>query len=69
MGKAERAQTGDEKGVRARHDTVRCDRSRLGERRKRKFGAWRDRIVVEEGFFGPLPKSELERWEGERAGG
>ena len=31
---------------------------------QRKFGALRDRIVVDEGFHEPLPEDELKAWEG-----
>ena len=34
-----------------------------GKRRTRRFGALRDRIVVDDRFFEPLPESELARWE------
>ena len=33
------------------------------KRGKRKFGALRGRLVVPDGFFEPLPESELEAWE------
>lgn len=31
---------------------------------QRKFGAMRDRIVVDESFHEPLPEDELKAWEG-----
>ena len=34
-----------------------------GTRGTRRFGALRDRIVVDDRFFEPLPESELARWE------
>ena len=34
-----------------------------GKRRTRRFGALRDRIVVDDRFFEPLPETELARWE------
>ena len=30
---------------------------------KRQFGAWRDRLVVDDSFFDPLPEVELAAWE------
>ena len=35
---------------------------RSGKRGARRFGALRDRILVDDGFFDPLPESELARW-------
>lgn len=32
--------------------------------RKRQFGAMKDQIHVDDGFFDPLPEKELEAWEG-----
>ena len=29
----------------------------------RRFGAMQDRIVVDDGFFEPLPEDELARWD------
>ena len=37
---------------------VRCQ-----PRGKRKFGAWRGRLVVDDSFFDPLPEAELAAWE------
>ena len=37
---------------------VRCQ-----PRGKREFGAWRGRLVVDDGFFDPLPEAELAAWE------
>ena len=37
---------------------VRCQ-----PRGKRRFGAWRDRLVVDDSFFDPLPEEELSVWE------
>ena len=34
-----------------------------GQRGKRRFGALRGRIVIDDRFFEPLPESELVRWE------
>ena len=34
-----------------------------GKRRTRRFGALRDRVVVDDRFFEPLPESELARRE------
>lgn len=34
-----------------------------GRRGKRRFGALRGRIVIDDRFFEPLPESELVRWE------
>ena len=31
---------------------------------QRKFGAMRDRIVIDESFHEPLPEDELKAWEG-----
>ena len=31
---------------------------------KRQFGAMKDQIHVDDGFFDPLPEEELEAWEG-----
>ena len=30
---------------------------------KRQFGAWRNRIVIDDSFFEPLPETELSAWE------
>ena len=30
---------------------------------KRRFGAWKDRIAVDDSFFDPLPEGELSAWE------
>lgn len=32
-------------------------------RGKRRFGAWKGRIAVNDGFFDPLPEEELSAWE------
>ncbi len=32
-------------------------------RGKRRFGAWKDRITVNDGFFDPLPEEEMSAWE------
>ena len=32
-------------------------------RGKQQFGAWKDRIVVDDSFFDPLPEAELSDWE------
>ena len=32
-------------------------------RGKRRFGAWKDRIVVSDSFFDPLPGEEWSAWE------
>ena len=31
---------------------------------KRQFGAWNDRISIDDSFFDPLPEEELALWEG-----
>ena len=33
-------------------------------RGKRQFGAWKDRISIDDSFFDPLPEEELALWEG-----
>ena len=33
-------------------------------RGKRQFGAWKDRISIDDSFFDPLPEKELALWEG-----
>ena len=33
-------------------------------RGKRQFGAMKDRIVIDDSFFDPLPEEELKAWEG-----
>ncbi|MXZ19893.1 MAG: type II toxin-antitoxin system Phd/YefM family antitoxin [Caldilineaceae bacterium SB0665_bin_25] len=32
-------------------------------RGKRRFGAWKGRIAVDDSFFDPLPEEELSAWE------
>lgn len=36
---------------------------RFRERGKRRFGALRGKISIDESFFDPLPRSELAAWE------
>ena len=38
-------------------------------RGERRFGAMMGTLVVDDGFFEPLPEEELEAWEGGSAGG
>ena len=33
------------------------------QRGKRRFGAWKGRIAVDDSFFDPLPEEELSAWE------
>ncbi len=55
-----RAEAGEEVVIARNGDPV----ARLvGLEGTRRFGALRDRIVVDDRFFEPLPESELARWE------
>ena len=37
---------------------------RLQRQGKPQFGSWKDRIVLDDSFFDPLPEEELSAWEG-----
>ena len=37
---------------------------RCKPRSKRQFGAMKDKIVIDDSFFDPLPEEELRAWEG-----
>jgi prevent-host-death family protein len=58
-----RAEAGEEVVIARNGDPVARLVSFSGKRGTRRFGALRDRIVVDDSFFEPLPESELTRWE------
>ena len=58
-----RAEAGEEIVIARNGDPVARLVGLKGARGTRRFGALRDRIVVDDRFFEPLPESELARWE------
>ncbi len=47
----------------ARHGTPVARLVPLKPKGKPRFGSWKDRIAIDDGFFEPLPESELSAWE------
>ena len=58
-----RAEAGEEVVIARNGDPVARLVGLKGTRGTRRFGALRDRIVVDDRFFEPLPESDLARWE------
>ena len=58
-----RAEAGEEVVIARNGDSVARLVGLKGKRGTRRFGALRDRIVVDDRFFEPLLESDLARWE------